>query len=252
MQFAFGDTVISLGVPTRADMMEEVRRRLNAGDGFALATLNLDHIAKMRASPDFVRIYAGQDLVVADGWPVVALSRIARHPVELIPGSDMIVPLCELAVKTGSAVALVGSTDDALQAAAETLRRDVPGLNIVFTHAPPMGFDPESADAAAVCKRLSDAGVTLCFLGLGAPRQEALAIRGRILAPGVGFASIGAGLDFLAGTQRRAPRWIRRIGMEWLWRTASNPRRFIPRYAACIAILPGRFMEALNLRRARR
>jgi len=55
-------------------------------------------------------------------------------------------------------------------------------------------------------------------------------------------------VDFVAGTQTRAPRWVRAIAMEWLWRALSSPRRLLPRYAACAAILPGQAMQALRLR----
>ena len=76
------------------------------------------------------------------------------------------------------------------------------------------------------------------------------------LAPGTefidkltgGFANFGAGLDFLAGNQTRAPRWMRALALEWLWRAMTNPRRMLPRYAACFAILPGQIVAALKLR----
>jgi exopolysaccharide biosynthesis WecB/TagA/CpsF family protein len=112
-----------------------------------------------------------------------------------------------------------------------------------------MGFDPESNDARAMLTRLQALGPGLCLIALGAPKQERLAALGRQMAPEVGFASVGAGVDFLAGTQRRAPRWVQAIAMEWLWRALSAPRRLIPRYVACAAILPGETLKALRQRR---
>lgn len=251
MQFSFRDTNITVNTPGRAALEEAVGRRLAAGQGFALLTLNLNHFVLMNASPDFARICAAQDLVVADGRPVVGLSRLAGAPVELLPGADWVVPLARLAAGAGARVALVGSTEKTLAGAAAAMRRAVPGIEIAFTHAPPMGFDPEGAQAEALLARLAAENVGLCFLALGSPRQERLAARGRALAPGVGFASIGAGLDFLAGRQRRAPRWMRRAGLEWAWRGLTSPRRLGPRYARCAAILPGRILEALRQRRRR-
>jgi exopolysaccharide biosynthesis WecB/TagA/CpsF family protein len=86
-------------------------------------------------------------------------------------------------------------------------------------------------------------------LALGAPKQEMLAARGRELAPSVGFVSVGAGLDFLAGTQHRAPKWVQAIAMEWLWRLISSPARLVGRYARCFAILPALMRDALALRK---
>lgn len=249
MEFAgAGGRTIRINTPDRAALLEAVRARLRAGDGFALATLNLDHLVKLRRDPAFAAAYAAQDLVVADGNPVVWLSRLARRPVALVPGSELVVPLACAAAEEGAPVALVGSTAPALEAAGAALKRAAPGLEIVAQIAPPMGFDPEGAAAEALLSEVRQSGARLVFLALGAPKQERLAARGRALAPGIGFASIGAGLDFLAGSQRRAPRWVRALALEWLWRMVSNPMRLVPRYARCAAILPGEAARAWGLR----
>lgn len=248
MDFVFADQTITINIANSDALMAEVRRRFRAGIGFALATINLDHLAKMSKSPDFVSAYAGQDLVVADGNPIVALSRLAHKPVELIPGADMIVPLCQLAAEEQVKLALVGSTDVALRDAATALHAQVPDLDIVLRIAPSGQFDPDGDEAEAILKQLDEAGVQLCFLALGAPKQEQLAVRGRVLAPRTGFASIGAGLDFFGGHQKRAPMWMRKLALEWLWRALGSPRRMIPRYARCFAILPGQTIQALRQR----
>jgi len=121
-------------------------------------------------------------------------------------------------------------------------------VEIAAMIAPPFGFDPEGEAARAILTELDRIGPALCLLALGAPKQERLAALGRSLAPRMGFASVGAGLDFLAGHQVRAPRWMRAIAMEWLWRALQSPRRLVPRYAACAAILPGQAIAALRLR----
>lgn len=246
MQFDFHGETIRVNLPGRPALDAAVSERLAARKGFALATVNLDHLVKLRESPDFARAYAGQDFITADGRPIVWLSRLAGRPVELLPGSDLVVPLCRMAADAGVPVALVGSTDAALEDARGYLTARIPGLEVPLCIAPSVPFDPDGEEAAEILHRLEAAGIGLCLLALGAPRQEALALRGRSLAPGVGFASIGAGLDFLGGHQRRAPLWMRRAGLEWLWRALSSPRRLVPRYAACAAILPG------EIRRARR
>lgn len=248
VDFVFADQTITINIANKTALLDEVRRRFRAGIGFALATINLDHLAKMAKSPDFVRAYKGQDLVVADGHPIVALSRLAHKPVELVPGADMILPLCQLAAEEQVKLALVGGTDIALQDAATALRGQVANLDIILCIAPSGQFDPEGDEAAAILTQLDEAGIQLCFLALGAPKQEQLAVRGRDLAPKTGFASIGAGLDFLGGHQRRAPVWMRKLAIEWLWRALSSPRRLVPRYARCFAILPHQTIQALRQR----
>lgn len=248
MHFAYGSYLIRVNMPDRAALLAEVARRFRAGKGFALATINLDHLVKLRQDDAFRNAYAAQDLVVADGNPIVWLSRLARRPVGLVTGSDLVIPLARLAAQEGVDVALVGTTDAALAAAAEEITRRVPGCRITLRIAPPMGFDPDSDAARELLDRVRDSGARLCFLALGAPRQERLAARGRRQVPGIGFASIGAGLDFLAGNQTRAPEWARRIAMEWAWRMLSAPKRLVPRYARCAAILPSEAVAALKQR----
>ncbi|MGN7869271.1 WecB/TagA/CpsF family glycosyltransferase [Paracoccus sp. 22332] len=248
MQFSYGSSVVRVNMPDRPSLLAEITRRLRSGQGFALATINLDHLVKLRADDTFRKAYAGQDLVVADGNPIVWLSRLARRPVGLVTGSDLVIPLAQLAAAEGVGLALVGTTDAALAAAADEIRRRAPGCRIVARIAPPMGFDPDGDAARDLLVQVRDSGARLCLLALGAPKQERLAARGREVAPGVGFASIGAGLDFLAGNQTRAPRWVRRIAMEWAWRMLSAPKRLVPRYARCAAILPSEAMAALRQR----
>ncbi|MEP2717200.1 WecB/TagA/CpsF family glycosyltransferase [Pseudophaeobacter sp.] len=248
MFFEFQGQRITVNVPNREALEGEVLRRFASGEGFALATVNLDHLVKLAQSEDFLRAYLGQDLIVADGRPIAWLSQLAKHPVELMPGSDLVLPLCRLAAAAGVPVALVGSTDEALADAQAHLEAQVPGLDLAWCQAPSGVFDPESAEAGEILESLNRRGIRLCFLALGAPKQESLAFRGRSVAPKVGFASIGAGLDFLGGHQTRAPLWVRKIAMEWLWRALGSPARMVPRYARCFAILPGQIWQALRNR----
>jgi exopolysaccharide biosynthesis WecB/TagA/CpsF family protein len=95
---------------------------------------------------------------------------------------------------------------------------------------------------------LAASGARLCLLALGAPKQEMLAVRGKEVAPGLGFVSVGAGLEFIAGTQARAPVWVQKIAMEWLWRMAREPKRLFRRYIACFAVLPALARDARRLR----
>ena len=134
-------------------MLEElVSASFAEGRGFALATLNLDHLTKLRRPGAFRDAYAAQDFVTADGNPIVWCSRLAGQPVELLPGSDMILPLVRLAAEMGMPLGLVGSTEASLAGAARALQHEVPGLEIAATIAPPMGFDPESEAADAILR----------------------------------------------------------------------------------------------------
>ncbi|MGP6089418.1 WecB/TagA/CpsF family glycosyltransferase [Antarctobacter jejuensis] len=245
MHFRFGDDTVRVNVPTWAVLEARVRERFARRSGFALATINLDHIVKLNGSDSFRAVYLAQDFVVADGNPIVWLSWLAGKPVSLIPGSEAILPLAEIAAAQGVKVALFGSSAPVLAASAEYLEREVRDLEVVCQIAPPMGFNPSGPQAEEMLREIAASGARLCFVALGAPKQETFAAMGRRLAPEVGFASIGAGLDFFAGTQKRAPIWARKIAMEWLWRVAADPRRLAWRYLKCGLVLPGLSVRAL-------
>ncbi|KIC45457.1 WecB/TagA/CpsF family glycosyltransferase [Tateyamaria sp. ANG-S1] len=238
------DSMVHVTHSDRATLMSEVEAAVQAGEGFSMATLNLDHIVKLRRDPTFLAAYKAQTYVVADGNPIVWLSRQAGREVELIPGSELVVPLSQMAGRLNVPVAFLGSTVETLDAAEQGLRARCPGLNVVCKIAPPYGFDPDGDVAVAALKEVASSGAGLCFLALGAPKQERLAVRGHALAPKCGFVSIGAGLDFVAGAQKRAPVWVRKLALEWVWRMLGNPGRLAGRYMACIAIMPGLFRSA--------
>lgn len=227
-------------------LLSSISTCLDRGQGFSIATLNLDHIVKLRRNPEFGAAYRAHSHVVADGNPIVWLSHLAgRREVRLVPGSELIAPLAALAARKHAPIALLGSTEPVLKAAAERLVADHPGLEVVACLAPAFGFDPASAPADTMLDQVAGSGARICFLALGAPKQEILAVRGQARHPHVGFVSIGAGLDFIAGHQTRAPVWVRKLAMEWLWRMLTNPRRLARRYLDCTLILPGLAKAAL-------
>ncbi|MTH77815.1 WecB/TagA/CpsF family glycosyltransferase [Paracoccus aestuariivivens] len=249
MQFSFPEAnPVRVNCPDSASVLGEVRRRLSSGSGFALATINVDHLQRLGEDVSFRQAYAAHDLVCADGNPIVWLSRLAGKPVNLAAGSDLVLPLAQLAASEGMPIALIGSSEESLALAAKAMQAQVPGLRIALCHAPGFPFDPNGDEAAAIIESIRQSGARLCFLALGAPRQELFAIRARDALGNVGFASIGAGLDFLSGHQRRAPVAMRRMKIEWIWRMLSNPKRLAMRYAKGFAILPGHAAAAIRQR----
>lgn len=239
---------VAITVPTLDVLLTDIAAHFSQKKGFSLATLNLDHVVKLRDDAAFRDAYLAHSHVTADGNPIVWLSKLARQPVSLLAGADLIAPLAELAGSMDVLVALLGSTEDTLQVTADALEARHPGLKVVAKIAPPMGFDPTGELANSYITQLETAGVGLCFLALGAPKQELFAAHAGAHADSIGFVSIGAGLDFIAGTQTRAPAFMRAIAAEWVWRLLVNPKRLAARYAACIGVLPRLLLSALKAR----
>jgi exopolysaccharide biosynthesis WecB/TagA/CpsF family protein len=236
--------------PTTAGLLGDVRDRLRAGRGFAVATLNLDHTVKLRRDAAFRAAYAAHTHITADGTPIVWLERLAGRHAERVTGADLVLPLARLCAREGVPLALLGSTEETLGRAAEVLAAEAPGLDIAACIAPGDRFDPTSPDADRAIDRVVRSGARLCLIALGAPKQEVLAQRARERCPELGVVSIGAGLDYLAGSQSRAPVMVQRLALEWLWRLAMDPQRLARRYAECARILPGLARAALRSRGA--
>ena len=240
-----------LGQPltvSQADLLADIADLLRDGRGFAIATPNLDHVVKLRRDAAFRAAYGAQTHIVADGNPIVWLQRLAGRPVDLVPGSDLIAPLMALAARMGMPVALLGARDAVLDLAGARLEAAHPGLQVVCRIAPPQGFDATGPLAEEYLARIEASGARICLIALGAPKQEQLAARGlarqatggaTVLGGACGYVSIGAGLDFIAGSERRAPGWMRALALEWAWRLMRNWRRMTRRYLECAMALPG-------------
>ncbi len=235
---------VTINLPTLQAATDAALARAKAGRGFALFTLNLDHLVKLRTSPDFAAAYASAALVTADGWPIVWLAqRQGAHP-DRASGADLVLPVCEGAAAQGSSIYFVGPGPQAQAAALDILKARFPALTVAGSEAPKFPAAETAAELAAfdldgLADRINASGASLCFLSLGAPKQELLADALSRRCPKVGFLCVGAALDFISGTVQRAPLWMQKSKLEWFWRLLSDPRRLTARYARCGALFLG-------------
>jgi N-acetylglucosaminyldiphosphoundecaprenol N-acetyl-beta-D-mannosaminyltransferase len=230
------------GVPINCDSLLPTSARISKdcenGSSFGVFTLNLDHVVKLRHNADFRAAYGAARYVTADGLPIVWAGRLTGANVGRVTGADLIEPVCAAAAQSGQPVFLFGGRFEALAGAARHLVEHCPGLNIAGVCAPEANFDPRSEQAVAYARLIAESGAKICFVALGAPKQEFFSAMAIAETNGVAFVCIGAGLDFLAGTQKRAPRWIQALGAEWMWRLLSDPGRMARRYFNCLLVLP--------------
>lgn len=239
---------VTVNCPSATELLADLESRLAAGNGFSVATLNLDHVVKLQNSTDFRDAYRRHSHITADGNPIVWLSRLAGQRVCLVRGSELVDPVASIAATLEVPVALFGTSAASLEEAERVLSLRYPGFRVVARIAPPLGFDPVGTAADTAIAGLARSGARLVFLALGAPKQEIFASRAQKHLPNTGFLSIGAGIDFISGAQSRAPKLVQIFAGEWLWRLASDPIRLARRYSACIAILPSLTWVALRSR----
>ena len=227
-----------INIANQADAVASICDAAERAESFAAFTLNLDHLVKLRNDRNFRIAYRRARFVTADGAPIAYLASRSGTPVERTTGADLVEPLCMAASRRRLPVYLLGTSSAVLDDVQSYLGK-LTGhrLNVVGAVAPPYGFDPTSTDADRELDRVEASGARLCFLALGAPKQELLAARAIERGIPVGFVCVGAALDFLIGHQVRAPQIFQRIGMEWLWRLMSDPARMAGRYAKCAFVL---------------
>ncbi|MGO4683731.1 WecB/TagA/CpsF family glycosyltransferase [Hyphomicrobium sp. 2TAF46] len=228
----------AINTPDMETAISRTIGRAKARDAFTVFTLNLDHIVKLRCDERFRRAYRNADIVTADGAPVAWLARLQEPSVVRATGSDMLLPLLDAAAVAGLPVFLFGSTEAVLTKAAHEIGNATDGLlKIAGMLSPSRTFDPEGAEADRAIETIKRSSAGICIVALGAPKQEIFAEHARARGLTCGMICSGASLDFLAGAQIRAPGLFRKLGLEWMWRLATNPRRLAKRYAECAIVL---------------
>lgn len=212
-----------------AEAVEAVARLVEAKQGGFVFTPNVDHVVTVDEHPEFEAAYAKANLSLADGTPVVWASRLFDTPLpERVAGSDLVVPLLERAGQRGWRVAFLGAGPGVAEKAA-AIAKERWGTHVVSTDAPMVNLK-DDAQIDAIAAKLVAAKPDLVLMAFGAPKQELLIARiADRVKPGV-LLGIGASLDFIAGTVKRAPAVFRKTGFEWLYRLAQEPRRLWRRY----------------------
>jgi N-acetylglucosaminyldiphosphoundecaprenol N-acetyl-beta-D-mannosaminyltransferase len=211
---------------TAPDAVEAIDGLRGRGGGLVF-TPNVDHIVNAESNADLRAAYDVADLAIPDGQWVVWASRLLGTPLPArVAGSDLALPLARMAAERGRSIYLLGGAPGAGEEAAARLQRDT-GVRVC-------GFDASRIDLASpddsVARRIAQARPDFVFVALGCPKQEIWCLRHRdLLRPAV-LLGVGATVDFLAGRIRRAPRWMSRSGLEWLFRLALEPRRLAHRY----------------------
>lgn len=198
-------------------------------DSKVVCIVNAHSLALAREDSGFHQVLAESDMATPDGMPVVWMLRCQGAKGQpRIDGPELMWRYCAEAERRGNPIFLYGSTEDTLSRLREKLRAAFPKLRIAGAHSPP--FRPlNSEEDRAIVQAINASGAGLVFVGLGCPRQERWMRehRGQVRAVMVG---VGAAFDFHAGIVRRAPSWMRSIGLEWLFRLGQEPGRLWRRY----------------------
>jgi N-acetylglucosaminyldiphosphoundecaprenol N-acetyl-beta-D-mannosaminyltransferase len=203
-----------------------------------IVTPNVDHAVMFQHRADIRAAYADAALVLADGMPLVAASRLFGRPLpERVAGSDVVPQIFQNA-KRPLRLFLLGAAPGVAQTAGRQIEQQWPAVQVVGCYSPPLGFEHDRAETERILSAVAAAAPDLLVVGLGAPKQELWVHRYHHLLAAKVTICAGATIDFLAGHRRRSPLWMRRLGLEWLHRVCCEPCRLAGRYARDAWVFP--------------
>ena len=201
-----------------------------------VVTVNPEFVMHARRDAAFGRILEASDLATADGAGVLwAAGRRGCRLGGRVAGTDLVPRLARVAAERGWRVFFLGAGPGVAEAAAARLAERCPGFKVAGTFA----GSPSPDDDAVALARIREAGAQLVLVAYGHPKQEAWIARNRELLPAAVAIGVGGAFDFISGRVRRAPRWMRRAGLEWLYRLARQPwraRRMLALPAFAVAV----------------
>lgn len=208
-----------------AEHLEEVATWLGSGRPHLVVTPDSLALLRSQDEEDYGRVLRGADMILPDGSGVIwAGDFLCEAPaLERIPGIEFVQALCGFAAERDIGIYFLGTRDEVLEGAVSALTRRYPGLRIVGTR---NGFFPEE-ESEQVAGEIRASGATFCLVAMGVPKQELWMERWGEATGACLLMGIGGSLDVLSGTLDRAPERYQALGLEWLYRTLKEPRRFL-------------------------
>jgi len=245
------ETIVILGIPVdNLDMDETVERifaiveaSLKDGKARQVATVNVDFLVNTLSwrlsrfrHPELINILRQADLVTPDGMPIIWTSRMLGTPLkERVTGADLVPKLAEMAARKGKSIYFLGGRGDVGSRAAQLLQERFPDLGVAGAESPFVRIEgdalaQETLKDQEIVERINRSGADILLIGFGNPKQEVWfeRNRGRLRVP----VSIGIGgtYEFIVGSVARAPQWMQKTGLEWIFRIAQDPKRLWKRY----------------------
>ena len=185
-----------------------------------IVTINPEMFKEAEQNPEFRKIIDEAEMVLPDGVGIKLALKLKGINVSRIAGIDFARKLLEECAKNGDSVAIIGAKEEVITKATANLQKEITGLNIVYYH---NGYFD---DNNKIYNELADKNARLILVALGSPKQEYFIYNAKDKLPPCLMIGIGGSLDVWSGTVKRAPIIWQKMGLEWLYRTISQPERF--------------------------
>jgi len=230
-----GDTVNLFGITMNnlclSEFLNVVDKLVESRLPSYVVTPNVDHICQLQKDKKLQSVYEDARLVLPDGMPLLWAGKLCGKPIkQKLSGSDLVYWLTEHASKKGYSIFCLGAEEGIAERASKVLQKKYPGLAVAGFYSPPFGFEKNPEEIKEVCTLLQAAKPDICYVAFGTPKQDYFNYDYCTQLGIPCMLGIGASLDFVAGKTKRAPVWMQRWGLEWLWRLFQEPRRLWYRY----------------------
>ena len=206
-----------------------------------VATVNADFVVRALFDPELRYLLQNADLLTADGMPLVWGMRLLGIPLPgRVTGADLVPALAERAARNGLSIFFLGGALGVAARAADLLKKKYPELKVAGVYSP--SFSPVLEMDTSFLEEIRSARPDILLVAFGNPKQEKwIGMYGRQLGVPV-MIGVGGSLDFVAGQTRRAPEWMQRSGLEWIYRLLQEPRRLFRRYAIDLTVFGSFFL----------
>ena len=216
---------------TMTEALEQIDNMIVEGKPSYVVTPNVNHIVLLEKDEEFKALYDKADLILTDGQPLIWISRWKKNPiVEKVSGSDLFPKVCELAAQKGHSLYILGAGEGVAEEAAKKMQEQYSGLKIAGVYSPAFGFENQPETVREIMAHIQAAKPDVLAVSLGSPKAEKFIYRYLNEMQVPVSMSIGAAVDFAAGNVKRAPQWMSRCGLEWLYRVMREPKRLAKRY----------------------
>lgn len=219
----------NINVTNMSDTIKYIGGHLDDLRGKYICVSNVHTTVMSYENKEYRKIQNSAAMALPDGAPLSSYSRRKGYKqAQRVTGPDLMLELFAISKEKGYRHYFYGATEETLQSMKEVLERDYPGIQIAGMYAPPFRALTPQEDAQIVAK-INEARPDFIWIGLGAPKQEEWMYQHMGQLQGV-LIGVGAGFDYLAGYIKRAPRWMQRMSLEWLYRLLQDPKRLWRRY----------------------
>lgn len=213
------------------EAIRKIENKISKREKSYVVAVNVDVAVKIENDAELKSIIDNADIALVDGKPLIWISKIHKKAIKhKISGSDLVPKLCEISAIKGYSLFILGGKDGVAELAKKNIEKEYHNVKIVGTYSPVPGFERDNEELTRINCMINEVKPDILIVCLGCPKQEKWISNNYTKYDACVSICAGATVDFMAGSIKRAPKWMSNCGLEWLYRFMQEPRRLFKRY----------------------